>query len=74
MKMLRKGEYDLVNISLIGFDPNTGKSYDECRAEFTAERERVLKAWEEVRWWQVWRNIKLRFEIAALVQRLGMPF
>lgn len=73
MKMIQKGEYDLVNISLIGFDPNTGKSYEECQDEFDAERARILKEWGDVRWWQIVRSIRLRWQIACLVEKLGVP-
>lgn len=71
MKMIRKGEYDLVNISLIGHDPITGRTYEQCQDEWDTERARVVKAWEAVRWWNVWRHIKLRWDMMALLSRRG---
>ena len=71
MKMIRKGEYDLVNISLIGHDPNTGKSYEACQDEWDAERDRILAEWEALPWWKVWSNLRLRWEIAALYSKRG---
>lgn len=73
MKMIRKGEYDLVNISLIGFDPNTGKSYEQCQSEWDAERVRIISEWDSLPWWKLWTNLRLRWEIAALTAKLGMP-
>lgn len=72
MKMIRKGEYDLVNISLIGFDPSTGKSYDQCHDEWSAERARVVARWGSLRWWQLIENIRCRWQFAALAAKLGM--
>jgi hypothetical protein len=71
MKMIRKGEYDLVNISLIGHDPNTGRTYEQCQDEWNAERDRILIEWGSLPWWNFWRNIRLRWEVAALYSKLG---
>lgn len=71
MKMIRKGEYDLANISLIGHDPNTGRSFEECYAEWEAEREKILAEWDALPWSKFWRNIYLRWQIAALVSKHG---
>lgn len=73
MKMIRKGEYDLVNISLIGHDPLTGRTYEQCQDEWDAECDRVLEAWKALRWWNVVQNIKLRWAIAVLHARRGFP-
>ncbi len=69
--MIRKGEYDLVNMSFIGFDPNTGRSFDDCYAEWEAEKARVLDEWESLRWWQVIKNIRLRWQMVCLIERRG---
>lgn len=71
MKMIRKGEYDLVNISLIGHDPNTGRPYEKCQDEWDAERDRIMAEWDSLPWWKFWSNIRLRWEIAALFSRRG---
>jgi hypothetical protein len=71
MRMIRKGEYDLVNISLIGCDPNTGKTYEQCQDEWDAERDRIVAAWDSLPWWNIWRNMTLRWEIAALYSKRG---
>lgn len=72
MRALRKGEYDLVNISLIGFDPKTGRSYEECHAEWSVEKDRVLQIWASLKWWQIAQNVKCRWQIMVLTERLGM--
>lgn len=72
MKMIRKGEYDLVNISLIGFDPVTGRSYDECHAEWRAEFEKLQQRTAKLRWWQLIENIRCRWRTVVLTERLGM--
>lgn len=71
MRMIRKGEYDLVNISLIGHDPITGRTYEQCQDEWDAERDRIVAAWDSLPWWNLLRNFKLRWEIAALYSRRG---
>jgi hypothetical protein len=72
MEPLRKGEYDLANISLIGFDPNTGRSFDDCWAEWAAERDRIIARLDQARWWQLIEQFRCRWQIAILAQRLGM--
>lgn len=72
MKRLRKGEYDLVNISLIGFDPNTGRSFEDCWAEWETERNALFARLEKARWWQAIEKFRCRWGIAILSQRLGM--
>ncbi len=71
MKLIRKGEYDLANISLIGFDPNTGRTFEACWAEWEAERDRLMRAWFALKWWQVFRAVKLRWQVMNLVSHLG---
>lgn len=73
MKMIRKGEFDLVNISLIGHDPNTGKSYEQCQDEWDAERDRVFREWDALRWWQWIRNLRLRWQMVCLIEKRGIP-
>ena len=72
MGPLRRGEYDLANISLIGFDPNTGRSFDDCWAEWEAERNAVFARLERTRWWQVAEKVRCRWRLAILSQRLGI--
>jgi hypothetical protein len=72
MKMLRKGEYDMVNISLIGHDPITGRSFEECHAEWKAERDCAIAEWNALPWWRVIRNIQLRWKFVVLSERYGM--
>jgi hypothetical protein len=71
MKMIRTGEYDLVNISLIGHD-HTGRSYAECRAEFNAALLDLEKRVERVRWWQILERCHIRWQLTVLTARLGM--
>jgi hypothetical protein len=73
MRRLRKGEYDLVNISLIGHDPITGKSFDECMKEWRAEAQANDDAFAKLRWWQVLKNLRLRCRAFVLSERLGAP-
>lgn len=74
MKRLRRGEYDLVNISLIGRDPITGRSYEECHDEWRAEVERVKNYEARLRWWNLIGRAKVRWQTWVLVERLGMPY
>lgn len=69
--MIRKGEYDLVNISLIGHDPITGRAYEQCQDEWDAERDRVMNEWNALPWWKIWRNIRLRWQMVSLISRRG---
>lgn len=71
MRALRKGEYDLVNISLIGFDPVTGRSFEECHDEWDAARKAFLADYAACPWWNVPRLIRLRWQGFVLHQRHG---
>ena len=71
MKMIRKGEYDLVAISLIGHDPITGRSYDECHREWLAARLDLEARVERVRWWQIVERARIRWQLIVLTARLG---
>lgn len=68
---LKKGEYDLVNISILGFDPVTGRSFDECNAEFNKWLNAVEVESLQLRWWQFRRRYRLWTNI-RLHQRQGM--
>lgn len=75
MKRLRKGiDYDLVNISLIGFDPVTGRSYKECQDEWDAEMAKLKERIANVRWWQLREQIAIRWRLLIMLERQGMPF
>lgn len=73
IKPLRAGvDFDLVNISLIGIDPVTGRTFDECHAEWKEMWEFVMKEVDNTSWWNLkrrWRNVKL---IQILAARQGM--
>lgn len=71
MRPLKKGEYDLANISLIGHDPVTGRSFAECDAEWKAELEKLKARDAKRRWWQVWEWFGVRRQTVILSQRLG---
>ncbi len=72
MKPLQKGEYDLVNIAALGFDPVTGRSYQECHDEWKVEVDKVIAEGDALRWWQLWKRIKVARKVAILHQRFGM--
>jgi hypothetical protein len=73
---LKRGEYDLVNISAIGFDPVTGRTADECIAEHQAAVERVLTRARTLRWWDlVGRStIARQYSILRTRQSCAAPF
>jgi hypothetical protein len=69
---IKRGEYDLVNISLLGFDPTTGKPYQECHDEWSAAREALEAEQKTLRWWEVGRHLAYRLKLAALTSHFGM--
>ena len=71
--MIRKGEFDLVNISLLGHDPVTGRTYAECNAEWQAACDYLLWRMENTKWWQLWRVVANRWQAANLYMRQGLP-
>lgn len=72
MKRLKRGEYDLVNISLIGHDPITGRSYEECSAEWRKDLADVEERQKKLRWWNVIGQIRCRIDLVNLAIRQGM--
>jgi len=73
MKSLRPGiDFDLVNISLIGHDPVTGKSYEECADEWKNELERLQARCAKLRWWQIRERLWLARQTNIMSQRQGM--
>jgi hypothetical protein len=72
VKPIARGEYDLVNISLLGYDPNTGRSYEECHAEFEVWRKELEERVAKRRWWQVIQYFRNNYTASILVERLGM--
>ena len=72
-RFIRRGEYDLVNVSLIGFDPNTGQPYDSFHDDYSAALNALVAEWDRLRWWQLLKNWKLRVATAALKSHEGLP-
>lgn len=72
LRPIRKGEYDLVNISLVGHDPADGRPYEACHAEWQASLDDVVRQADEVRWWQFRRHLRIRWQTMALTTHLGM--
>jgi hypothetical protein len=73
VRPLERGQYDLVNISLIGRDPITGRSYEACSAELSAAATTIAKEAEGLRWWHLYRQFRLRVNLVRLYQRQGAP-
>ena len=73
VRPLQRGQYDLVNISLIGQDPITGRSYEACSAELNAAATTVAAQAEGLRWWHLYRQFRLRVNLVRLYQRQGAP-
>lgn len=72
LEPLKAGEYDLVNISLIGHDPITKRSYKECCAEWDAANTDLMARFKKLRWWNLPERFRLAREVAILRQRLGI--
>lgn len=70
-RFLKRGEYDLVNIALLDYDPNSGWSYDRCQEAWNEALIRAQEMERTIKWWQLLKHIKLRLLIAALLQRRG---
>lgn len=73
VRPLRRGQYDLVNISLIGHDPISGLTYEACSAELNAAATAVAGQAEGLRWWHLYRQFRLRLNLVRLYQRQGAP-
>ena len=72
-KLLRKGvDYDLVNISLLGYDPVTGRSFEQCNAEWNAQLKAVEQRMARARWWQLRQKFRNRWDLMVLERRQGM--
>ena len=69
---LAVGHYDLVNISLIEFDPITGRTFKQCVDEHNAWCAAVDSEFAHLRWWQVRKWLLLRRDIYRLAVRQGM--
>ena len=72
LRLIKKGEYDLVNISLIGFDPSTGKSFEDCSDEWRAELDKVIERSDKLRWWDLWGNLTVRWHLMCLDSHQGL--
>jgi hypothetical protein len=72
LRPIRRGEYDIANVSIIGHDPTDGRSYEECHAEWQREFDRVQEARRITRRWNLRARLRHRFQIAALATHLGM--
>lgn len=71
MRPLRKGEYDLANISLVGHDPVTGRTFKECKAEWDAALQALMARDAARPWWNIVEFFRINREAAILQQRLG---
>lgn len=73
IKPLRAGiDYDLVNISLIGHDPVTGRPYEECHAEWQGWLKYVTERAERMSWWNLVERYRVVRATVILKERLGM--
>jgi len=72
LRPIRKGEYDIANVSIIGYDPTDGRAYEDCHAEWQREFDRVRAARETTPRWNLAAKLRLRFQVAALSTHLGM--
>jgi len=72
LRPIRRGEYDIANVSIIGYDPTDGRRYEECHAEWQREFDRVQKARRTVGRWNLSKRLRLRLQTAALATHLGM--
>jgi hypothetical protein len=64
-------EYDLVNISMTGLDPATGRSFEESRAEWKRELNEVIEQVENLRWWQFRRGSQIRTKLVNMQSRFN---
>jgi hypothetical protein len=69
---LKRGEYDLVNICVLGHDPVTGRSFKECNAEWNVWLEEVQRRVAARKWWQLRQYFRNNFKLGVLRQRQGM--
>ena len=72
LRPIRRGEYDIATISLIGFDPNDSRPYEDCHREWQEALETVQTDGRAARWWQLRRRMRNRLRTAALSTHLGM--
>ena len=72
VKPIAAGEYDLANISLIGFDPNNGRTYEECHEEFEGWRKELEGRIANRPWWRIDQWLRNNHKAAILTERLGM--
>jgi len=69
---IRKGEFDMVNMSMLGFDPLTGRAFDDVHAEWRAELDKHIEAGKTLRWWQLRRRWRYNQISYALRSHFGM--
>lgn len=72
LKPLEIGHYDLCNISILGFDPITGRTFSECQAEWRCWLDEATIRQAQLKWWQFVDRLVLARIFAILVQRQGM--
>lgn len=72
LPMIRRGEFDLVNMSLLGHDPITGRTYQECHSEWKAAFDYLQWRMHRTQWWQVWLVVANRWQLLNLSLRMGM--
>ena len=54
------------------FDPVTGRSYEECADEWTAEMAKLTERVNCMRWWHLREQIAVRRQLWIMAVRLGM--
>lgn len=72
VRPIRRGEYDLANISLIGHDPVDGRSYEDCHDEWQRAFDETRAAAEAARWWRIRTRLRTRWRLFSLATHLGM--
>lgn len=69
---LKPGEYDLANIMLLGRDPVTNRSFEECHKEWKTALAEVVERSNTCKWWNFVENLRVRRDCQILQVRLGM--
>jgi hypothetical protein len=71
LRPLKKGEYDLVNICVLGSDPITGRPFNECNAEWQAWLDEAQERQKNRRWWDIVEWFRIVRITQILHQRMG---
>lgn len=70
---IKAGEYDLVNISLVGFDPNTGETYEACHTAWKAALDAAIVEDDATPWWRFKERRAIAEKARALQSHFGAP-